>query len=130
MGNGRHRVFNFQLSKLDTKITNEKFKEVFKKLNSAAEINLALGYVLRNHETGEYRCFYAHENITLFERFHLLCTKADLIKVQGKVEKFDIVEQGTQKRQNTKWRFKLIKNLTVFAFARKRTNGMSGLFHT
>ena len=46
---------------------------------------------------------------------HLLCTKADLITIQGKVEKFDIVEQCTQERQNTKWRFKLITNVTIFA---------------
>ena len=45
----------------------------------------------------------------------MLCTKADLITIQGKVEKFDIVEQCTQKRQNPKWRFKLITNVIVFA---------------
>ena len=44
-----------------------------------------------------------------------LCTKAYLISIQGKVEKFDIVEQSTQERQNTKWRFKLITNVTIFA---------------
>ena len=31
------------------------------------------------------------------------------------MEKIDIVEQCTQKRQNTKWRFKLITNVTIFA---------------
>ena len=31
------------------------------------------------------------------------------------MEKFDIVEQCTQERQNTKWRFKLITNVTFFA---------------
>ena len=113
--NGRHKVFNFQISKLDTKIINEKLEEVFNKLDSVAKINIALGFVLPNLETGEYQYFYAHENNTLFEKSHLLCTKADLITIQGKVEKFDIVEQCTQERQNTKWRFKLITNLTIFA---------------
>ena len=113
--NGRHKVFNFKISKLDTKIINQKLEEVFNKLDSAAKINIALGFVLRNSETGEYRYFYAHENNTLFEKSHLLCTKADLITIQGKVEKFDNVEQSTQERQNTKWRFKLITNVTVFA---------------
>ena len=108
MENGRHKVFNFQMSKLNTKIINEKFEEVFNKLDSAAKINISLGFVLRNIETGEYRYFYSHENNTLFEKPHLLCTKADLITIKGKVEKFDIVEQCTQERQNTKWRFKLI----------------------
>ena len=34
---------------------------------------------------------------------------------QGKVENFDTVEQCTQEFQNTKWRFKLITNVTLFA---------------
>ena len=34
MENGRHKVFNFQMSKLDTKIINEKLEEVFNKLES------------------------------------------------------------------------------------------------
>ena len=100
---------------MDTKIINEKLEEVFNKLDSAAKINIALGFVLRNVETGGYRYYYAHENNTFFEKSHLLCTKADLITIQGKVEKFDIVEQCTQERQNTKWRFKLITNATIFA---------------
>ena len=103
------------MSKLDTKQINEKLEEVFNKLDSAAKINIALGFLLQNIETGEYRYFYTHENNTLFEKSHLLCTKADLITIQGKVEKFDIVEQCTQERQNIKWRFKLITNFTVFA---------------
>ena len=78
MGNGRHKVFSFQMSKLDTKIINEKLEEGFNKLDSAAKINIALGFVLRNVETGEYRYYYAHENNTLFEKSHLLFTKADL----------------------------------------------------
>ena len=58
--------------KLDTKKINEKEEEVFNKLDSAAKIDIALGFVLRNIETGEYRYFYAHENNTLFEISHLL----------------------------------------------------------
>ena len=66
------KVFNFQMSKLDTKIINGKLEEVFNKLDTAAKINIALGFVLRNIETGEYRYFYAHGNNTLFEKSHLL----------------------------------------------------------
>ena len=103
------------MSNLDTKIINEKLEEVFNKLDSAAKIKIALGYVLCNVETGEYWYYYAHENNNLFEKLHSLCTKADLITIQGKVEKFDIVEQCTQERQNTKWMFKLITNVTIIA---------------
>ena len=52
MENGRHNVFNFKMSKLDTKIIKEKLEEVFNKLDSAAKINNALGFVLRNVEMG------------------------------------------------------------------------------
>ena len=85
MENGRHKVFNFQMSKSDIKIINEKLKEVFK-LDSAAKIDIALGFVLRNVKTVEYRYYYAHENNTLFENSHLLCTKADLISIYGKLK--------------------------------------------
>ena len=116
MENGSHKVFNFQMSKLDTKIINEKLEEVFNKLDSAAKINIALGFVLRNVETGENIGIIMHtKTVLFFEKLHLLCTKADLISIQGKVEEFDIVEQCTQELQNTKWMFKLITNVTIFA---------------
>ena len=67
MEKGRHKVFNFQMSDLDTEIINEKLEDVFNKLDSAAKINIALGFVIRSIETVEYRHFYAHENNTLFE---------------------------------------------------------------
>ena len=70
MENWRHKVFNFQMAKLDTKIINEKVEEVFSKLEPAAKVNIALGFVLRYVETGEYRYYYAHENNTLFEKSH------------------------------------------------------------
>ena len=63
--NGRHKDFNFQFSKLDPNLVNEELDQVFEKLDCAAKINIALGFVLRNIETSEYRFFYAHENNTL-----------------------------------------------------------------
>ena len=52
---GRYKVLNFQMSsKLDTKLINEKLEEVFNQLDFAAKISIALGFVLRNIETGEY----------------------------------------------------------------------------
>ena len=103
------------MSKLDTKIINQKLEESFNKLDSAANINIALGFVFQNIVTSKYRYFYAHEINALFEKSHLLCTKADLITIQEKVENFDIVEQGTQERQNTKLITKLITNVTIYA---------------
>ena len=103
------------MSKLDTPIINEKLEEVCSKVDFAAKIDIALGFALRNVKTGEYWYYYLHENKNLIEKLQLLSTKADLITVQGKDEKFDIVEQCTQQIQKTKWRFKLITDVTSLA---------------
>ena len=92
------------MSKLDIKTINEKLEEVFNKLDSAAKINIAPGFVFRKVEMEEDRYCYSHENNTVFEKSYSLCTKADLITIQGKHDRFDIVEQCTQELQNTKWR--------------------------
>ena len=55
------------MSKLETKINKDKLEEVFSNHDSAAKINIDLGFVLRNNETGEYRFFYFHEKNALFE---------------------------------------------------------------
>ena len=50
MENGRHKVFNFRLSKLNPNQFNEKLNQVFEKFDCAAKINIALGFVLRKIE--------------------------------------------------------------------------------
>ena len=89
-------------------------KEVIEKLNCAAKVNLALGFILRKVDTDEYRYFYAHENNTFFEKCHLLCSKGDLVSLQDRIEKMDLVEKCAQERENTKWRFALTTNVTMF----------------
>ena len=116
------------MSKLDTKVINEKLEEVFKKRVSAAKIDFALCFVLHDVETGENRFYYELENNPLFEKSISLCTKSDLITTMGTIEKFDFVEQCTQDRQNTKWRFELITIVPNFAaLPKKHPNWMSGI---
>ena len=76
--------------------------------NCAAKINLSLGFILRNVDTDEYRYFFAHE------KSHLFCSKGDLVSIQDRVEKLDLIETCAQERANTKWRYALTTNVTVF----------------
>ena len=112
---GRQEVFNFSLSDLETKEINKKLDEVFANLNCAAKINLALGFLLQNIETNDYRYYYPHENNLLLDRAFLLGNKNDLLNIQNAIEKLDLIETCTQERQNSKWRFTVITNVTVFA---------------
>ena len=54
MVNGRHKEFSFQLSNLDTSLVKGKLHQIFEKIDCSAIINIALGFVLRNTETGSY----------------------------------------------------------------------------
>ena len=112
---GRQEVFNFSLSDLDTKEVNKKLDEVFANLNCAAKINLALGFLLQNIETNDYRYYYPHENNLLLDRAFLLSNKNDFLNIKNEIENFYLIETCTQERQNSKWRFILITNVTVFA---------------
>ena len=51
MEDGRHKKLNFQMSKSDSNVINQKLDEVFNKLNYAAKLNIALGFVIRNIKT-------------------------------------------------------------------------------
>ena len=114
MDNGRHRVFNFKLSKPDPSKFNKTLKEVFEKFNCAAKTNLSFGFILRNLDTDDYRYFYAHENNTFFGKSHLLCSKGDLVSPQDRIEKMDLVETCARERANTKWRYAVTTNVTNF----------------
>ena len=100
-------VLNFRLSTLDPNMVSEKLHNVFKNLKCAAKVNIALGFVLRNVENGQFRYFYAHENNTLFDKSLLLCTRGDLTKIQEQVQNSDLLEQCVNERRNclvcTRW---------------------------
>ena len=53
MENQNHNVLNFSFSKLDHNPVNEKLDQYFEKLDCAAKVNIPLGFVLREMETGK-----------------------------------------------------------------------------
>ena len=99
----------------DMLLLNDELKYVLKDLKSAAKVNLAFGFVLKNCEDGMSRYFYAHENNANMERFKLVCTKAHMTKLKNRMQKKDIVDICTRERTNTNWKFYKLTNLTVFA---------------
>ena len=119
-------VFNFQLSKLVSNLVNEKLDQIFEKLNCAAKVNVALGFVLRNIEY----VFFMSVEITIFagffDKYPLLCAKADLTTIQNKVSQQDLIEVCTQERQKLKMAIQVDHNCDHFCcLTQKRTHGMS-----
>ena len=74
---------------------------VFNQTKYAAKLNLVFGLVLKNLENGTGRYFYAHKNITVMERFKLVCTVDDMTKLKNKLQKMYIVNDCTREKANT-----------------------------
>ena len=111
----RHKVFNYPVQTLNGTIVNEKLDQFFNYLKSAAEENLAFGFVLKKTEDWGFRYFYADENNTLLDQSKLVCTHDDFAELKDFLNKTDVLDSCNQERMNTKWRFNKLTNLTVFA---------------
>ena len=83
----RHKVFNYAVETLNETIVNEKLDHFFNNSKCAAKVNLALVFILKNIEDGGFRNFYAHENNTLLDRFKLVCTHDDFVKLNDFLKK-------------------------------------------
>ena len=105
MENGKHRVFDFAILSFDMSLLNKKLEYVLKELKSAAKVNFGFGLVLKNIEDGIFRYLYAHENNTIVEKSKPVCTQADMINLEKRMQKMDIVDICTRERANTKWKF-------------------------
>ena len=110
----RHKVFNYAVETLNEKTVNEKFDHFLNNLKCAAKVNLDFGFILKIMEDGGFRPFNAHENIPLLDRSKLVCTHDNLAKLKDFLNKTDVIEACSRERVNTKWRFYMLANLTVF----------------
>ena len=110
-----HKVFNYAIENINAEIVDEKLDHFFNNLKCAAKFDLVFGVILRNIEDGGFKCFYAHENNTILDRFQLVCTREDLAKLKSFLNKTDVIESFSRERMNTNWRFYKLTNLTFFA---------------
>ena len=111
---GRQHVLNFASNRIDSSFLMDKLQYVYENLQ-CANINMALGFVLRNVEDGKCRYFYAHENNLLLERSQLIANKEHLLELQKSVDDVNIVELSARERSSTKWKFLFATNVTFFA---------------
>ena len=102
---GRHSVFNFAVNNLTAQVIQENLDRVLNKLKCVAELNLALGFFLKNIEDGKFRYFYAHEKNSLSNQSKLVSNKDKMAKLKEILKKTDVIESCTKERYNTKWRF-------------------------
>ena len=108
-------MFIFVVNNPTAQVIEEKLERVPDKLKGAAELNLALSFILKIIEDGKFRYFYVHGSKTLLEQLKPVSNKEDMAKLKETLKKTDVIESCRKERFNTKWRFLKLTNFTKFA---------------
>ena len=110
---GRKVIYNLPTNNLRDGVDEILWKldEIFMDQNGAFKLNLSLGLILRNMETGEYRYFAPHVNDSLFPSPFLIGSRKYLRIFQNKIRRSDPLEYVNNLRPNSKWRPFMITNV-------------------
>ena len=109
------KIVNFPLFEYDTSVIGRKIDEVFASLTSAVKMNVSLGYLLKNMETGMFRYFYAENNNPLLELPITVATSDDLENLKTQIELVNFNESVTAARPDTKWKFYKLTNVSTIS---------------
>ena len=90
--------------------------QVFCHQSQEFKINTSFSYILQNHETGEYRFFYASNNEQLLNIPKLICNEEDLNKLLDHLASKDYPTFLKQHHPNSKWTIEKIVNLCVILY--------------
>ena len=119
-------VFNFPMTNESTSEIEDALDKSFNKLPCTAKVNVSFGCVLQNtsiNDTGldddgdtEYRYFYAHDNVAIFDKPIVLQTITDVHNIKDRLDKEDVLAKMQARRPDTKWRFHKLTNVTISAY--------------
>ena len=84
MQNGRRRVYILAMDNLDPKYLMQEIDLLFDSVKCEADLNLALGFVLKNVTEGSCRYYYAHENIVILRLLLNIWRKSRIFYVTPK----------------------------------------------
>ena len=99
---------------LEPKCLFEMLVVAYNSLKCAANLNVALGFVLENLEDGSCRFYYAHEKITLLEKSKVVATRENLREIKQLLVHTDVKEWCTRERANIEGKFYKLTNVTNF----------------
>ena len=72
--------------------------------NGKCKVNVALGFILNNIETGELRFFHPSHNSLIFDQPKTLQTNVDYKTLLEDLEREDMIDFARSERPSTKWR--------------------------
>ena len=113
----RKKVHNFKLVELSHETVINKLNSVYNDLPSSAKINISFGFVLQSeHNSDEFRYFYAADNNPIFLNPLVHSDDSDLSFIKSKLRSEDFLPNLINQRPDTKWKFYCVTNVTFFVF--------------
>ena len=85
--------------------------------NNSFKVNLNLGFIMRNRETGEYRYFIPYANSYLLNSLHTITDHASLRRLRRKLENLNPVEYIMTHRPDSRWEPVFITNFKLDVFS-------------
>ena len=109
--------YNFRLSTISLASLREQLSRIFADQPIVFKVNFALGFILRNTETGtlQYHHPSANNNLVLEQPF-LVANAEDLDRLYEEIRNIDYLEWVRQQRPNSKWVVDLVTNVTWFVW--------------
>ena len=109
--------YNFRLSTISPASLREQLSRIFADQSTVFKVNFALGFILRNTETGalQYHHPSANNNLVLEQPF-LVSNQDDLDRLYQDINNIDFLEWVRQQRPNSKWIVDLVTNVTWFVW--------------
>ena len=77
----------------------------------AFKLNISLGFILRNIETGEYRYFAPNMNQTMWTLPHLISSRQSLNMVENRLRDMNVLEHLQASKPNSQWKPFLVTNV-------------------
>ena len=113
------RNYNFPTDDLSRGVDEimNRIENIYQTENNSFKLNLNLGFIMRNRETGEYRYFIPYANSYLLHSPHTITDRASLRRLRQKLEDLNPVEYIMTHRPDSRWEPVFITNLKLDIFS-------------
>ena len=95
----------------------DRVEGIYRNENNSFKLNLNLGFIMRNRQTGEYRYFVPYANSYLLNTPYVISDRASLRRLRRKLEELNPVEYIMTHRPDSRWEPVFITNLRLDVFS-------------
>lgn len=107
-------LYNFTVRSASATELTTFIERIFESQAHRFKINVSLGFILKNHVTGELVYYYASTNNRLLDHPVTVGSRADIPKVFRSIEQYDLLEYCIQQRPNSKYGVLMITNALFY----------------